>query len=58
MSQWVITAQRLPPENVVVETQDSAGSVQNLKRVGNLWWTPDGGMYVYYVPTQWRYKEA
>lgn len=47
------------PEGVVVETKidDEAGvrNVTTLKRIGNLWWTPDGEMYVYYRPTHWRY---
>lgn len=30
---------------------------QELKRDGNLWWTPDGSMYVYYQPTHWRETE-
>ena len=46
------------PDYVVVETKidDSDGerNVQNLIRKGNLWWTPDGSMYVYYRPTHWR----
>lgn len=46
------------PEGVVVMTKihDNAGerNVQPLKRVGNLWFFPDGSMYVYYVPTHWR----
>jgi hypothetical protein len=40
------------PEDVIVMTKiDDAKGVRNettLKRMGNLWWTPDGGMYVYY----------
>jgi hypothetical protein len=28
-----------------------------LKRQGNLWYTPDGSMYVYYTPTHWRYPQ-
>ena len=53
MANWVLTSDRLPPDNLVVLTEDSGGSVQKLKRIGNLWWTPDGGMYVYYVPKKW-----
>lgn len=45
------------PENAVVRTMiaDEKG-VRNqttLKRQGNLWWLPDGSMYVYYRPTHW-----
>ena len=46
------------PNGVVVETKiDDAFGVRNqqtLKRSGNLWWFPDGSMYVYYDPTHWR----
>lgn len=55
MSAWIPTAAQLPPEGVVVDTQDSGGNVQLLKRKGNLWWHPDGAMYVYYVPKCWRH---
>ena len=56
MSDWqsIDTA----PDKVVVETKiDDANGVRNqwtLKRDGNLWWYPDGSMYVYYKPTHWR----
>jgi len=45
------------PEGIVVKTKihDENGSrnEQNLKRSGNLWFIPDGSMYVYYRPTHW-----
>lgn len=45
------------PENVEVNTKiDNERGVRNeqtLKRRGNLWWFPDGSMYVYYTPTHW-----
>jgi hypothetical protein len=45
------------PEGVVVLTKihDENGerNVAFLKRVGNLWFFPDGSMYVYYRPTHW-----
>ena len=45
------------PDDVVVRTKidDDKGcrNDQNLKRMGNLWWYPDGSMYVYYRPTHW-----
>ena len=52
-------AQIMPPTNgVVVDTKiDDEKGIRNeqpLKRNGNLWWTPDGEMYVYYTPTHWR----
>ena len=55
---WTLTKEKLPPEGVVVETkiEDSNGvrNLQRLKRRGRLWFSPDGSMYVYYVPTHWR----
>lgn len=46
------------PEGEVVETKiDDGKGVRNvgtLKRRGNLWWFPDGSMYVYYTPTHYR----
>jgi len=45
------------PEDVVVRTKisdaDGDRNDQPLKRRGNLWWFPDGSMYVYYKPTHW-----
>lgn len=47
------------PERVVLETkiddEDGVRNVTTLQRIGNLWWTPDGEMYVYYRPTHWRH---
>ncbi len=56
---WIKTKDRLPAERVEVETKidDEHGerNIQTLKRgSGRLWFTPDGGMYVYYTPTHWR----
>lgn len=56
---WYITRSILPPVNLAVETKidDERGcrNQQKLKRIGNLWYFPDGSMYVYYTPTHWRY---
>ena len=56
---WFKTSNILPPENTIVETKidDSRGcrNQQSLYRVKNLWFVPDGSMYVYYTPTHWRY---
>jgi hypothetical protein len=50
------------PENVVIETKiddaDGARNETTLYRSGNLWWFPDGSMYVYYQPTHWRYIQG
>ena len=58
MADWIRVAEKLPPENKVVETRIDDGKFirneQELKRKGNLWFLPDGSMYVYYTPTHWR----
>lgn len=46
------------PDKVTVLTKidDEQGprNEQKLKRQGNLWFFPDGSMYVYYTPTHWK----
>ncbi len=61
MSEWQPVADAggwIAPANEVLDTKidDGAGvrNVTTLKRQGNLWWFPDGSMYVYYIPTHWR----
>lgn len=54
MNNFTNVKDSLPPEGVVVEAITPSGDVQELKRNGNLWFFPDGSMYVYYVPTHWR----
>lgn len=61
---WISCAVKLPPKDVVVETKiDDAQGVRNIQALKryrreegcrDLWFTPDGGMYVYYAPTHWR----
>lgn len=45
------------PEGVVVRTKihdkDGCRNEALLKRIGNLWFVPNGSMYVYYRPTHW-----
>lgn len=62
-AEWIACESLLPDEGVIVETRISdhhgVRNVQPLKRMGRLWFTPDGDtpggeMYVYYVPTHWR----
>jgi hypothetical protein len=57
---WISIHTQLPPENWIVKTkiQDSEGerNIQELKRVKNLWFVPDGSTYVYYTPTHWLYE--
>lgn len=55
---WTSTSNKLPPEGIIVNTKidDNNGlrNEQKLKRVGGLWFLPDGDMYVYYTPTHWQ----
>lgn len=57
-TEWRRTEYEPAPEGVVVSTKidDEQGvrNVTTLKRQGNLWFVPDGEMYVYYRPTHWR----
>ncbi len=36
------------------EGRSGARNQQALRRSGNLWFVPDGSMYVYYRPTHWH----
>lgn len=55
---WIKTTDSLPENQEVVETKvDDEKGVRNeaqLKRRNQLWFFPDGSMYVYYTPTHWR----
>lgn len=51
---WYPTDRYLPADGEVVDAMDSGGHVQPLKRDGNLWFVPDGSMYVYFTPKMWR----
>ena len=58
---WKLTSQTLPSEGRVVMTKihDADGCrKQPLKRQRNLWFFPDGSMYVYYRPTHWAEMPA
>jgi len=57
MTDLIAVAEQLPPEGVLVRTISDGKMVQNLKRLGNLWFVPDGSMYVYYTPAYWAYFE-
>ena len=58
MGGWKRIMDILPEEYKVVETKIDDGRMirnqQNLYRYKNLWFLPDGSMYVYYTPTHWR----
>jgi hypothetical protein len=46
-----------PSDEVVMTKLDDEKGERNvgpLKRMGGLWYTPDGTMYVYYTPTHWQ----
>ena len=58
VTNWISTTQSLPETGVVVDTKiDNEKGCRNetkLMRQGNLWFFPDGSMYVYYTPTHWK----
>jgi hypothetical protein len=52
--EWISTKDRLPPNGLVVHAMlGTRRIVTDLKRLNNLWFLPDGSMYVYYTPTHW-----
>ena len=55
---WISVNNLLPQEGIVVATKiaDARGArnFSRLIRKGNLWFTPDMSMYVYYSPTHWQ----
>ena len=50
---WISTTTRKPPEGKVVTALTPGGDVRPLKCSDNMWWLPDGSMYVYFTPTHW-----
>lgn len=48
------TAERFPPEKVVVEAITESGNQVRLVMERGLWFVEDRSMYVYYVPVFWR----
>ena len=59
--EWIKTSEKLPTEGERVETKvddkDGTRNFQDLVYKGNLWWTPNMSMYVYYSPSHWRKPE-
>ena len=57
-NKWKYIKTTPPPLNTVVETRinDMKGirNEQTLKFNGRMWFVPDGSMYIYYEPTEWR----
>lgn len=62
MNTWIRIKDQLPKEGLVVDTKiddvDGIRNEQPLKRHQNIWFHPDGQMYVYYTPTHWKYKKT
>lgn len=55
---WYSTADALPLHDVLIDWMQSDGRiVTGGKKIGNLWFLPDG-VYVYYVPKMWRYHRS
>ena len=56
---WIRCSDRLPPEDVDVETKvDDEKGCRNSLRLRlhkRCWFFPDMSMYVYYVPTHWKF---
>jgi hypothetical protein len=54
---WIRTIVELPTEDTVVWTKidnnNDPHNIVKLKRHRNIWFVPDGSMYVYYQPTHW-----
>jgi hypothetical protein len=61
-NEWIEVLRQMPPVGIVVNTKiDDAKGCRNeahLKFQRNLWWYPDGSMYVYYQPTHWKAADA
>ncbi len=54
---WTEVSQSVPPNGVVVDTVSPNGLQQKLKRIDNLWFSPDGAIYMYYTPARWRHVD-
>ena len=60
MIDWIPVSERKPMPGKIVETKiDDEKGVRNVTTLfiherGNLWFVPDGSMYVFYRPTHWR----
>jgi len=56
--EWIKLTDKRPAEGTIVNTKiDDSNGPRNhskLKRIGTLWFVPDGSNYVYYKPTHWR----
>lgn len=61
MNTWIRVKDQLPESGKLVDTKiDDENGIRNeqpLIRNANLWFEPDGKMYVYYTPTHWKPKQ-
>lgn len=56
MKNWISIRAQLPEENILVNAKlGRYRIVEKLKRVGNLWFCPDGSLYVWGAPTHYSY---
>ena len=58
MGKWIAIDNEKPPMRKRVLTRiDDGRGIRNEQPLflgsGQLWWLPDGSMYVYYSPTHW-----
>ena len=56
MSDWFCPQDVMPERDCLIEWQDSTGCVTQGEFMGV--WMMDNGMYIYYVPTFWRYVDV
>lgn len=54
MSNWYDVESNPPESGTLVECTTPGGDVRVLKRSGNMWFVPDGSVYVYFTPVKWR----
>lgn len=55
MRDWNKTTALLPEKDKSIEWMDSNGHITRGKYLGGVVWLMNNGMYIYYVPTFWRY---
>lgn len=53
---WISIKEQLPEENVLVHAKlGRFRIVEKLKRIGDLWFCPDGSLYIWLRPTHYMY---
>lgn len=53
---WNQTSKIKPQNNSKVYWMDSGGNVTKGTFSSNMWFIESNGMYIYYVPTFWKYQ--